>query len=688
MQNTTENQNNNQVMDAISAAMNDLDAALGSTARILYYDPSDVQTLFGLIRDELQKDPHDVDASLLIEFLTFHRAQIKPSLVGHFNKILSYAYAEASDVANKARINDMAANPEDDASVVIGMIMDKAYESGEDAVSEARSALLASMPSAEMRAQILAALGDYHIIRREDTAGAQELYLDAHKENPDNLSVCQRILANLEHKGAWSESIDILDTLIKLAANDDDKIKYMCKKAWLDSEKLGDSAHAIEIFNQILEIRPACYGAFKQINALLLAQKDFAGIDKNYTSMIERIKSDDADNTPLLAVLWKDLGNFRLNQLNDPAGAIEAFKELSRLYPDNIQFHLQLARLYEMNEDTLHDAVRENRECLALALETLPALSGLARCYRKLGMFDESLCTYRVLNALHFNDEDGDAIVSKFADMGLPDISEKLPDDLWTYLIPPTLDKSLVKLFKICSRIISDMFSNEFSTYGIHERDAHIDISENTTFNNTIRNETKALGFGEVPLLYRCEKFSGVTNAYFTKRSFLIHPTCLKGRSYKELAFMTAKAMMLMRPEYYLLELGIKSVELILMTIFKTVKPEMNDIILGRNQLQVSKTLDKGLSPEERATLSELIDEISKRKNPYLLLYMESVEDFANRVALLFCDDPTIVENLLGEESKPISSRTMHSRMKTLMRWALSEDYFTLRKKLNIALKA
>ena len=72
----------------------------------------------------------------------------------------------------------------------------------------------------------------------------------------------------------------------------------------------------------------------------------------------------------------------------------------------------------------------------------------------------------------------------------------------------------------------------------------------------------------------------------------------------------------------------------------------------------------------------------------YLLLYMESVEDFANRVALLFCDDPTIVEKLLGEESKPISSRTMHSRMKTLMRWALSEDYFTLRKRLHIDLKA
>ena len=89
MQNTTENQNNNQSMEAINAAMNDLDAALSSTARIHYYDPSDVQTLFGLIRDELQKDPHDVDASLLIEFLAFHRAQIKPSLVGHFNKILS-----------------------------------------------------------------------------------------------------------------------------------------------------------------------------------------------------------------------------------------------------------------------------------------------------------------------------------------------------------------------------------------------------------------------------------------------------------------------------------------------------------------------------------------------------------------------------------------------------------------------
>jgi hypothetical protein len=46
-----------------------------------------------------------------------------------------------------------------------------------------------------------------------------------------------------------------------------------------------------------------------------------------------------------------------------------------------------------------------------------------------------------------------------------------------------------------------------------------------------------------------------------------------------------------------------------------------------------------------------------------------------------------IVEKMLAEESKPISTRSVRERNGSLMVWALSENYLTLRKKLNIDLK-
>ena len=285
-------------------------------------------------------------------------------------------------------------------------------------------------------------------------------------------------------------------------------------------------------------------------------------------------------------------------------------------------------------------------------------------------------------------DEECRSIVSRFRDVALPEIHEKLSDDLWQLMIPKTLDGHLVRLLKLCAKIAGDLFANEFSTYRVHPKKDLLDVSEGTTFNRVIRNETGALGFAEVPYLYRCDQFSGVTNAYFIDRSFLIHSNCLKGRSSQELAFMTTKALMLMRPEYYLLQQGVANVELIIRTIIKTIRPNLS-IELDKNQELLAKKLVKEITDAQRTALGNIIDEMQERTPHYnTQLYFESAEEFANRVGLLFCNDPSVIGALLAEEAKPISVRSVAERVNSLIVWATGEQYFTLRKKLGIALQA
>ena len=151
---------------------------------------------------------------------------------------------------------------------------------------------------------------------------------------------------------------------------------------------------------------------------------------------------------------------------------------------------------------------------------------------------------------------------------------------------------------------------------------------------------------------------------------------------------MTAKALMLMRPEYYLLQQGVANVELIIRAICKTIRPNL-DIELDKNQEQVARKLDKDITEAQRAALGDIIDEMQERTPHYnTQLFFESAEEFANRVGLLFCDDPSVIGAQLEEEAKPISVRSVSERLNSLMIWATSEQYFTLRKKLNIALQA
>ena len=78
-----------------------------------------------------------------------------------------------------------------------------------------------------------------------------------------------------------------------------------------------------------------------------------------------------------------------------------------------------------------------------------------------------------------------------------------------------------------------------------------------------------------------------------------------------------------------------------------------------------------------------------------MALFMESVEEFANRVGLLFSDDLSIIEKQLVEEDQnasgklglhPISARKVSDRIGSLLVWGMSEEYMQLRRGLGISI--
>ena len=668
-------ENKNVVEQALASQwLKSLDNLLESGNLSQEYDPRDAQAAFEAFRQEVQKSPDAVDACILVEFLTFHRAQIKPSLSGHIFKTLSNAYRESNDALASM---DIAA---EDGNRLAAAVQ-KATDDGKD-IRELCDELLGKMNSPDTRAGLFIGIGDHYLVNCGNEAEATEFYTQALNEKIDSVAALQRLLAIAEHANDWTQAVEQVQTLIMSVNDDAARIKYMLKQAWIESTMLNDTNNAVKHLREVLSIDPSNMDAFVRIAGIFEKQGKFESLKLLIAKLTSSKK---AQYINYAAAICKKFGDQMLAK-DDIEGASEAYQLATDLLPKNIGLHTVLAKLYESDEMTLEKAVVENRRILAYTLEHPTAMQDLARCYRALGKFDESLCTYRVLNALDPQNEEAKTIVDKFADKDIQ-ITQKMPDEVWYHIIPSSLDNSIVQIMKYCTKIIGDMFSNDFSTYKINERDSHIDISADTTFNNTIRNQTEALGFAEVPLLYRCDRFSGVTNAYFTNRSFLIHPNCLSGRTHKELAFMTAKALLLMRPEFYLLQLGPHNVELILRTIFQTIKPSLG-LELDKNQMQVSNYLLSALTPELYKVLAGLVKDVYDRNAFNPSLFVESVEDFANRTGLLFCNSISVVEQLLTEESNAISNRTPNERLRSLIIWAISEDYFAVRQKLNIALKA
>lgn len=651
------------------------------------YDARDFETLNILVDAELKKDCTAADEKKFIELMIFHREALKPSLITRIFKSMGDARRAKGELETAREYYEKALDVRPGDIDLINAIIQVCEASGdENAIKESREKLLNQMTAPESRAAILVSIGDDYLNRKKDEKKALLLYEEALSECRQSAAALGRILIIAERAEDWERCLNALSSLIKFCDDEDEKCKYLLKKAWIFKEKLNNPREAVVLFNDVLDIRPSQIEVFQGIISILQSQRDFLEIEVNFERMIERQRHITPLNTKLMAVLCKNLGELRLKQLNNIKGAAQAYKVVSELYPDNVNFHAILAKLYAMNDDQLKEAIHENREILRLAPDKLDAVTDLAKCYRRMEKFDEALCIYRVLDVLGMADEEGKNIVARFADRDLQHITTRFTEDHWKLITPNTLDRSIAQILRIITPIIGDSFSHDFDRYGI-TKDAQVNVDDNSLFTNILSAVSRALGFADIPNVYRCDKLHGVNNAYFTKPSLLVNSNYLSKRSARDIAFVTAKSLLLLRPDFYLLNLGVSSIEKIILTVFKTIRPELN-IELDKNMAKISHIIERNISSQDAKVLWDIINAFQKKGTQLnIRLFMESAEDFANRVGLLFCDDPSAIEGVLNDEENSISSRSVRDRIGSLLVWGLSEEYLSLRRMLGLALR-
>ena len=348
------------------------------------YDVRDLISLEAIVEDELKKDPQEMNTSVLMEILIFHRDSIKNALVMKIFKAIGDAQLQSGEVEKAREYYEKALDARPGDMDLIQALLKASEASGnEEAILKSREKLLNTLTAPESRAAVLVSIGDDYLNNAKDEKRAVEAYEEALAECAESTAALQRILIISERGEDWERALNALSELVKSVQENDEKCKYLLKMAWIFKEKLDNPKRAIQIFNEVLDIQPGQIDVFQGMIDMLQAQGDYSGIESNYEAMIARQQKLTPVNTKLVAALSKNLGDLRLRQLNDIKGAAEAYKVVSSLYPDTVSFHTILAKLYAMSDDSLEDAIHENREILRLAPDHLDAVSALAKCYRR-----------------------------------------------------------------------------------------------------------------------------------------------------------------------------------------------------------------------------------------------------------------------------------------------------------------
>ena len=112
------------------------------------------------------------------------------------------------------------------------------------------------------------------------------------------------------------------------------------------------------------------------------------------------------------------------------------------------------------------------------------------------------------------------------------------------------------------------------------------------------------------------------------------------------------------------------------------VKPEFS-FQQDQRTKDVYKLIKKTVKGDEKRRLTRAIESsMTDNMQEQIDRWVEAVEDTANRVGFIFCDDLEVVRDYLNNEPQQISDRSVDERMKDLIEYSVSDRYLTLRQEL------
>jgi hypothetical protein len=202
---------------------------------------------------------------------------------------------------------------------------------------------------------------------------------------------------------------------------------------------------------------------------------------------------------------------------------------------------------------------------------------------------------------------------------------------------------------------------------------------------------TSVLGVVQAELYLRPDQQTGLVMAHTTEvPSFVVGSDLLQGRPEKELAFACAKQLCFLRPEHFLRNvLGAPSQ---LKTVFYAALRlvDSNFPVAPGDQPAVEKTVKSiagKLHPSQSEALTGLVRKFAATQSEVNLnRWWSATELSANRAGFILCNDLEVAAKMVSTEPSGIGGMTPKEKVKDLVLYSISEDYFRVRRQLGMTI--
>ena len=542
------------------------------------------------------------------------------------------------------------------------------------------------------RSALLLEIGDILANQMNDRTRAAKSYVAALDERPDDRKTLTKLMQLYSEEKDWAKLIEIV---LKLASKVDDpkqKVKYLHTAAIVSARQLQDYEQASKFYDEVLTLDPTFDRARTELMEIRELKGDHEGLERALKLELEKV-SETGDTAKMLQ-LFEKLGVLYKDKLGKIAEAVDAYEAAQSLDPDNEARNDLLAEMYLANREmfpekalaTLISNVRKN----PYKPETYRALR---RHYTDTKRADAAYCLCQALFCMNAAEPDEERFFKRMRPEGAASPQDRMNDDDWGGLLMHTdADPLLTEILAVIEPAVLRKNGQPFEALG-YNLSFKLDLARHPyPMSQTLAYAAALLGMEPPTTFQNPNDPAGVAFLHAYQPSIVLGASALVlDLNTQAAAFIAARHLTYYRPGLYLRHLvptgtGLRAWVFAAIRMIVPAFPvsaELEGPV--RENLSVLEAMVTGPT---RDRLASTVTKLLQAGAIDLKRWVAGVDLTADRAGFMACNDLELASEMIKAADDSSSAVQQKERLRELVLYSTSEEYFALRQRLVLNIDA
>ena len=559
-----------------------------------------------------------------------------------------------------------------------------------EAVVQAKRSLL-SVSEGDEACQLHDELGDIYSEKLQNPQKAIASYVEALEISPDSHTVLHKLVELYTETKQWKKAVEIVVRLTDLEKDSRVRAKYFYTAAVIYRDEVRAADEALDFFNRALDEDAGQLKAFEAIDRICTQKRDWKNLERAYRKMIKRLPAEGEEG--LKVMLWHNLGEIYRTRMRDFNSAIAAFEVATSLQPDNEQRHEILAELYVLSgPDYADKAINQHQTLIKRSPFKIESYKSLRQIYMDTKQYDKAWCLCATLAFLKKADPEEQQFYEQYKQRGFVRARARMTDEIWQrYIFHPDQDRYIGAIFASIAPSLSQMTARPHKQFGLKRKERRDLATDQLLFSKVFNYVTSVLNVIQAELYLQPERPAGLQMAHTTEvPSFVVGADLLQGRPEKELAFAIAKQLSYLRPEHFLRNVlpAPSQLRTVFLAALQMCNPQFQVPPAEAVEVQkIIKYVRQRIHPGQLEQVALLVRKFAASKGEVNLnKWLTAVEMTVNRVGFLLCNDLEVAAKMVSTEPAAIGALPPKEKVKELVLYSISEEYFNVRAHLGLSI--